>query len=237
MNLANTRVGDLARLARLPPGELYSLATDARSLYSVRHTENGRELRIPRLRLKKVQRRLHKSLLIHVPSDPSVHSVKGKSILTNARVHVRHPYVAILDIHDCFPSVGPTRVQRGLERAGFRADVASLITRLCTCDRQLPQGAPTSPMLLNCVLLDFDRKAVAIAKDMGLCYTRYVDDITLSGGSRSLRLQGTIARLLREHRFQVAVGKTAAWGPAERKTVTGIIVNTKPNVSRNTVPM
>ena len=227
----SVKVGDLARLAGLPPNELFRLARESTNEYDRRITEDGRELRVPSFRLKCVQRQIYKRLLIHIPTHPCVHSVKGRSILSNARAHVRHPYIAILDIQDCFPSIGPSRVQRGLERVGFGDDVASLVTRLCTCDNQLPQGAPTSPVLVNYVLTDFDRKAAEMARRVGLTYTRYVDDITLSGGQRTLRLQKTLRGLLVEHRFRVAQHKCAQWGPDERKTVTGIVVNTKPNVS------
>ena len=52
------------------------------------------------------------------------------------------------------------------------------------------------------------------------------------GWTTTLRLQKTLRNLLVEHHFRVAQNKYAQWGPNERKTVTGIIVNTKPNVSK-----
>lgn len=232
MTIQHIRVGEIARIVGLPPNELYALARESGTQYDRFETESGRELRVPRPRLKRLQRQLYKGLLIQVPTHPCVHSVKGRSALSNARAHVRHPYVVVLDIEHCFPSIGPHRVQRGLERVGFCEDVASLLTRLCTCDHQLPQGAPTSPVLVNFVLTDFDAKAAEVTRSLGLTYTRYVDDITLSGGARTFRMQKTLNKLLAEHKFRVARKKEARWGPADRKTVTGILVNTKANVSR-----
>ena len=44
----------------------------------------------------------------------------------------------------------------------------------------LPQGAATSPKLSNPVLFNFDLKVQQLAKDSGLTYTRYADDLTFS---------------------------------------------------------
>jgi retron-type reverse transcriptase len=139
--------------------------------------------------------------------------------------------VSILDIEGCFPSVGPHRVRAALLRQGFSLDVAALITRLCTVHQELPQGAPTSPAILNLVLIDLDGKLSAIARDAGLTYTRYVDDICVSGGARAARIAMLFERVFRRHRFSVKLSKRCDWGPRDRHTVTGIVVNVRPNAS------
>jgi len=132
-----------------------------------------------------------RALLRDIPVASCVHSTKGRSILTNARAHVRHPCVSVIDIRNCFPSIGPQRVFRALERVGFRKAVARLLARVLTCDHQLPQGAPASSTLVNLVLGDFDRKVGKLARQRGLTFTRYVDDIALSGGMRTWAVSRT----------------------------------------------
>ena len=44
----------------------------------------------------------------------------------------------------------------------------------------LPQGAPTSPMLANLAVREFDQAVTDIAGRHGLIYTRYADDLALS---------------------------------------------------------
>jgi RNA-directed DNA polymerase len=209
------------------------LVEDIQSLYRTRvlsHDGKQRVLRVPISRLMRIQRGVYRELLRDIVLPSCVHSTKGRSVLTNARVHVRHAYVSVLDIEGCFPSIGPQRIKKALERTGFRGEVALLLSRLLTCDRELPQGAPASPTLVNLVLLDLDRKAESVARHCGLAYTRYVDDITLSGGRRTWDLARTIERILAGHKLNVKLKKRHDWGPSDRKTVTGILVNTKPNV-------
>ena len=60
-------------------------------------------------------------------------------------------------------------------------DVARLCTRLCTYDYHLALGLITSPILADCVLVKVDRRIGAMCRKHGLVYTRFVDDITISG--------------------------------------------------------
>ncbi|HEY5116030.1 MAG TPA: reverse transcriptase domain-containing protein [Nakamurella sp.] len=46
----------------------------------------------------------------------------------------------------------------------------------------LPQGAPNSPRLANLVSYSLDRRIDAYSRAAGIRYTRYADDLTLSGG-------------------------------------------------------
>jgi hypothetical protein len=120
-------------------------------------------------------------------------------------------------------------VRAGLERLGFDPGVAKVVTRLTTVGHQLPQGAPTSPALLNAVLVDFDGTLAWMAHRRGLSYTRYVDDLYLSGGARTESLARVVEDVVRRHGFQLHPKKRFDWGPDERHVVTNIVVNTTPS--------
>jgi len=232
MTSPNVRVGDVARVAGRAVGELQALAKIAAPKYQPRDlTKDGkpRPLLVPDDELMEIQRRIYLQLLRAIPANDCVHSALKRSILTNAQAHVRHPYLSVFDVADCFPSISPYRVRAALRRVGFEEDAAWLVTRLTTVNNELPQGAPTSPALLNIVFIDLDKKVASMARAMGLVFTRYYDDLCLSGSSRTPRLAHVVENVLRAHRLTIKVSKRHDWGPTEPHTVTKIMVNTSPS--------
>src|SRR5438034_755250 len=90
----------------------------------------------------------------------------------------------------------------GLPPAGRLAVAAALLTKLCTHDGSLPQGAPTSPRLSNLVNHRLDARLFALARKRNVAYSRYADDITISGASdekhRPTALIHVIKKILKE---------------------------------------
>lgn len=225
------RIGDLSRLLGPNPAALRVLAKGVARRYHNCQYQDGDKLRvltIPDDTLKQLQRRIYSILLAPLPVNACVHSTRGFSILTNARAHMHHPYLSAFDIRDCFPSITPIRVRKGLLRHGFRPDVASILTRLTTLNGELPLGAPTSPALLNVVLTDCDAKIGDAARRNGLTFTRYVDDLYLSGGERTPTMARYMESVLARHHLEVKAAKRFDWGPDDQHTVTRIVVNTRP---------
>jgi retron-type reverse transcriptase len=102
--------------------------------------------------------------------------------------------------------------------------------------RHLPQGAPTSPALANLVSFRFDRRLAKLASTVGADYTRYADDLSFSGGEElargAKRLAHLVAVIAGEEGFAVNHRKTRAMGRGGRQSVTGVVVNLRPNVPR-----
>jgi len=82
-----------------------------------------------------------------------------------------------------------------------------------------------------------DRRLHGLAARFGAAYTRYADDIALSGGSlllaRATDVRVAIAAIAREEGFSVNVRKSALMTRAGRQRVCGIVVNAHPNVARS----
>lgn len=106
--------------------------------------------------------------------------------------------------------------------------------RLAT--RHLPQGAPTSPVIANLAAFRLDRRLSKLATVFGADYTRYADDLTFSGGddlARGLkRFVILVGKIALDEGFHLNHRKTRIMTCGGRQLVTGVVVNTKPNVQR-----
>jgi RNA-directed DNA polymerase len=162
--------------------------------------------------LRRLQANLHTRLL-RPRHKPSVHShggIKGRSIKTNAEPHLESVFVFCADIANFYPSIHYTRVY-DLYRNDFACapDVARILTKLCTFDHHLALGLITSPILADCMLARVDRRIHGMCLKHDLVYTRFVDDLTISGtydieSGASERLVGEI---LNCHGFSLSATK------------------------------
>jgi len=95
----------------------------------------------------------------------------------------------------------------------------------------LPQGAPTSPLLANLVMHEFDREMYDVAETYGLTFTRYADDLTFSrhegGFSRKMAENAVSAfyQIIRRYNFSPNYTKTNIVPPGARKMVLGLLVD------------
>ncbi|MBP3956019.1 RNA-directed DNA polymerase [Gemmata sp. G18] len=121
-------------------------------------------------------------------------------------------------------------------RPNPRTDSAEYQTRIRLATRHLPQGAPTSPALANLAAHRLDRRLAGLASACGATYSRYADDLTFSGGEdvrrSASRLARRVALIAAEEGFTLNRGKTRMQGRSERQTVTGAVVNVRPNIPR-----
>jgi hypothetical protein len=101
----------------------------------------------------------------------------------------------------------------------------------------LAQGAPTSPALANLAAHRLDRRLTGLADRLGARYTRYADDLVLSGERATLlravdRVTRLVTEIVTDEGFRLHAGKTRVATAARRQWVTGIVVNERPNVPR-----
>lgn len=250
--------GELAERLELDAGQLAWLA-DVRGLERHASEERLRNYRYallprpggtprviekPKLRLKEIQRWILREILVWIPAHQAAHGfVPGRSALTHAARHTGRPAVLRVDLEDFFASVTAGRVYGIFRAAGYTEAVAHTLTGLCTnacrldvpsplrrrlATPHLPQGAPTSPALANLAAHGLDRRL----SGLGAGYSRYADDLTFSGGHRIRGLLPAIAAIVRDEGFRVNARKTRLMSSGGRQTVTGIVVNARPNVPR-----
>jgi RNA-directed DNA polymerase len=233
--------------------------------WAVRPKRTGvRLVAAPKPRLKEIQRRLLRHVLAPIPLHPLAHGgVRGRSVRTALAPHAGATVVIRADLEAFFSSIPARRVYGVLRTAGYPEAVAYTITGLCTTviphsvwqavqipadfERHrrlgrllavphLPQGAPTSPALANLVAFSLDRRLAGLAHAFDAKYTRYVDDLTFSGGGR-LRagrsaFLDTVAEIARDEGFRLVDAKTVVLGSAGRQQALGAVINDHPTLSR-----
>ena len=109
--------------------------------------------------------------------------------------------------------------------------MAKALVRLVILPEVLPQGAPTSVAVADIVLFPLDVRLAKMAQRRGFTYSRYVDDITLSGGTRLRRFERRTRNIVTDLGWELNE-KGGFVGPAERHGLLGAVVNGKPNVTR-----
>lgn len=188
----------------------------------------SRVINSPKTFIKVVQYFILDYFLFRLKSHEICHSFqKGKSILTNSLPHINSNYVANLDIKDFFPSISQRMIFSLLETNNFGEQLSKTISRIVTLHNELPQGAPTSPIISNAILYHIDRDLAHFATSLGLSVTRYADDITISGDKKNNVFE-TIAFIkerLRKIGFLINDKKTRIASKGGQQKVTGIVVN------------
>lgn len=212
----------------------------------------------PKSLLKHVQTKILRELLEKVPLHSTCHGfVKGRSILTNATPHVGQGIVVKWDLTNFYTTVNFARVVAIFRGLGYSREVAIWLGLLTTSAvpgnlrfqeqgpyaiipylrRHLPQGAPTSPCLANLSAFSLDIRLSGLARSFGATYTRYADDLTVSGpeslGNSLAKLIPLVQQIVRQERFSINSQKRRILRAHQRLTVTGVVVNERINVSRD----
>jgi RNA-directed DNA polymerase len=224
----------------------------------IRKRHGMRLVEAPKARLRAIQRRILREILDPVPIHRAAHGFRrGLSCRTFVESHVGRDVVLRMDLRNFFPDIPSPRVHALFSTLGYPDSVARCLAALCT-NRvpmsfarrgasswteaktlgvpHLPQGAPTSPSVANLCALHLDFRLDALSRAIGGQYTRYADDLAISGGEalrRSWpRVSSAISAIALEEGFAINHRKTRAMHRGRRQMLTGIVVNTKPNIPR-----
>lgn len=213
-------------------------------------TGGFRHIHAPQKDLKLIQKKLANVLYMHLKiiykNNKLDHSIshafqKGKSFITNARVHRNRRFVINIDLENFFDSFHFGRV-RGyfMKDSKFQLplEVSTVIAQLACYQGKLPQGSPCSPIITNLICNIFDNRVLKLAKKYRLNYTRYADDLTFSTNDRKFleietKFFEELEREVIKAGFRINSKKTRVQYRDSRQEVTGIIVNRKLHVSRD----
>ena len=211
----------------------------------------------PKQTLKYAQNKILREILDHVPAHAAAHGfVCGKSILTNARPHVGQATLLKLDLANFYATVGFSRVTALFRSLGYSREAGIWLALLTTSAipgnmafpgqdpyafdpylrRHLPQGASTSPVLANLSAYRLDIRLAGLSKSFGASYTRYADDLAISGPAEfahGLRLFiPLVQQIIRQERFRSNHSKRRVLRANQRQSIAGVVVNERINIAR-----
>lgn len=148
-----------------------------------------REICAPNDELKAVQEKILKTFtkdLKFLPHNAAHGFTRHRNCKTALEVHKAHGsrWFLKLDIKDFFPNTTNDIIKDAMKKVYpfcTMEDVAqNYMINICTLNGSAPQGAPTSPMITNMVMVPIDVQITKYCKEHGLVYTRYADDILIS---------------------------------------------------------
>lgn len=112
----------------------------------------------------------------------------------------------------------------------------NIVSKIVTRNGQLPIGAPSSPIISNAVMYQFDDAMSAIAAEFSCIYSRYADDIVFSTD-----LPHTLRNILDEVRRYLSVktslslrlneAKVVFSSKKRRVRITGLVIDCRNDIS------
>ena len=229
---------NLAILLGVPKFILTRYIFQADSFYKVfrirkRSGHGYRIISAPSSELKGIQRWISVFILRKIPlPDECVGFRIKRSICDNASPHVKKDFVLHLDMEDFFPTITIPRVVGLFKEVGYTKEVAFGLGKLTTYKNKLPQGAPSSPSISNIICRKLDYRIKCFCDKRGWSYTRYCDDMTISGMG-NMPSKNIISKIIRDEGFKINQRKTSLMRRNTCQRVTGLVVNDGVNISKH----
>ncbi len=169
---------------------------------------------------------------------------RNRSIKDNAAAHAGSGAIIKFDFSNFFPSITATDWKSYCEKFSvfeneedinltcnllFRRSKYGSILRLAI-------GAPSSPILSNVIMADFDKLISELVAKHKVSYTRYADDLTFSAKragnlSEVERILRNVLQYMPSPRLRINEGKTVLATKKYRRVVTGLVLTDDGEVS------
>ena len=232
IDVINSRNGLSAAIGNIEPDKLAQLVSEIHTHYHKffipKKSSGQREIVAPSSLLRGIQRSVLDLLYNRVCLPNYLHGgLPNRSVIGHAKTHICQPVVMTVDVTEFFPSTRESHLRPLLEVLGFHDEALEDLIALVTLDGVIPQGAPSSSLLANLAFHPVDIRIRRFCKRHKIRYSRFVDDIALSG-IHVRQFLGPVKQSLQAEGFQVADHKTAIMTAATTQVVTGIIVNKRP---------
>jgi retron-type reverse transcriptase len=231
--------------------DIYKFSLSAPKKYKVytipKRSSGTRTIAHPSKSLKLVQRTLIKYIEQFLPVHHAAYAYKkGSNIRKNALNHKKAQYLLKMDFQDFFNSINPSvffDVVLSLDIQLDKEEIELLTQLLFWCPSKktggkliLSVGAPSSPLLSNFVMFNFDTEMCKVCTELGVTYTRYADDITFSTNKKNVLFE--VPAIVKENlrttfrgRITINERKTIYSSKAHNRHVTGVTITNSGSLS------
>ncbi|MGX9523606.1 retron St85 family RNA-directed DNA polymerase [Alcaligenes nematophilus] len=215
--------------------------------YILKKTGGRRKVAQPAKEVKAIQRWLIGNVLsgaLPVHDAATAYSL-GKSIKKNAEAHAENSFLLKMDFKDFFPSISEIDIKKHFNKYlsdSYTKEDIAIVVRTCVWApdgeyiRRLCIGAPTSPLISNSIMYEFDEAISEYASQEGVVYTRYADDLTFSCNQPDVLknypiLVANLLSKLDYENIRINVEKTVHASKSGRRMVTGLVLTSENKVS------
>lgn len=198
----------------------------------------------PSKELKQFQYFLIENIFSKFPMSKHVYSYKKHtSIVDLAKLHKRNNYLLRIDFKDFFPSITAFNIVKLLQVGNkekyfdfeLSIDEMILIKMLVCRFNKLTIGAPTSPIISNVLLYDFDKKLAKFCKKKDIKYGRYADDLYFSTNSPDIlsEIKDYIISVLKKQQLFLSINhdKTIMTSKKRKRIITGLVITSENKIS------
>ena len=216
-------------------------------IYTIPKKSGGvRTIAQPARETKYIQHWLMQTVFSKLPIHECAAAYKvGASIKANAQAHAHNEYISKFDFEMFFSSIKEadlkSHLTRWLDPDLSVRDIGKIARLACLSPKDgtglcLSIGAPSSPVLSNSVMYEFDVKISEWCKSQGMIYTRYADDLTFSTNRKEIaaQLEPAIQKTLQSLEYpklRINEKKTIHLSKKNQRKITGIIINNENEIS------
>jgi retron-type reverse transcriptase len=199
-----------------------------REFYIPKRNGGKRKILAPHESLLSAQRWILENILEKVKIHEAAHGFcRGKSIKSNASIHLGSDCLLKMDLKNFFPSIPISWIINVFKDIGYAPNVAYYLASLCCHNEVLAQGASTSPALSNIILKSLDNRLSKLAENSLLRYSRYADDLTFSGKKISHSFSNVVSSIVLDYGLEINSEKTRLKLHHGSRIITGISISGK----------
>lgn len=211
-----------------------------------------RQIDAPVKGLKDLQKLIYKKFSKEIQFRKCVYGyVEDRGILQNSIRHLRQRWVLRVDLKDFFPTVTAVRVAGMFSAPPFNLSYkpARALSLISTKNGRLTQGSPLSPWITNVICRGLDYTLQKLASKHKCYYSRYADDLFFSTSNSlfpialahktdsesNITIGDELKLAIIGAGFLPNEEKTSLKAISQRQIITGVVVNSRPNVPKQYV--